>query len=363
MITHGELEKLLSVRAPDESVLSLYLQIPLDPAQLRELPAKVTNLVKEAAGGKPSRPEADDEQVARDAVAAYGRQWLGHTLAVFVCGHLGLLEVVQLPGGCCERAVWAVRPHVRPLLAALQRYPDHRIAVIDRRNAWLLAVADDSVYTVASAPGDTVPSKSFGGWYGLESYRLQRRILELERHHYREAIKILSRATREGGLQPLVIGGHVDGIKHLLGELPQEIRDAYAGCFAADGHAITVAQARKLAAPALAHWADQREQQIAEDITKGSSHRRAALGVHACLAAVNDEAVSQLLIPDQGMVPGYVCERCGVLSISGEECCDWGAASRAVPDLLEEMALCTLHDGGEVISIRNPQFAPAALLR
>jgi hypothetical protein len=34
-------------------------------------------------------PHADDEQVARDVVAAYGREWLGHTLAVFVCGELG----------------------------------------------------------------------------------------------------------------------------------------------------------------------------------------------------------------------------------------------------------------------------------
>ncbi len=311
VITHGELDKLLSVRAPDESVLSLYLQIPLDPAQLRELPAKVADLVREAADGRPSRPQADDEQVARDVVAAYGREWLGHTLAVFACEHLGLLEVVQLPGGCGERAVWAVRPHVRPLLTALQRYPDHRIAIIDRRNARLLAVSDDIVYAVASAPGDTAPSKSFGGWHGLESYHLERRILELKRHHYREAVMILSRATREGG----------------------------------------------------PHWAERREQQVAKEVSGTSSDVRAAVGLDACLAAVNDEAVAQLLIPDQGLVPGYVCERCGVLSVSCEGCCDWGAASRAVPDLLEEMALRTLRDGGEVISIRDPQFTPAASLR
>ncbi len=363
VITHGELDKLLSVRAPDESVLSLYLQIPLDPAQLRELPAKVADLVREAADGRPSRPQADDEQVARDVVAAYGREWLGHTLAVFACEHLGLLEVVQLPGGCGERAVWAVRPHVRPLLTALQRYPDHRIAIIDRRNARLLAVSDDIVYAVASAPGDTAPSKSFGGWHGLESYHLERRILELKRHHYREAVMILSRATREGGPQPLVIGGHLDGIKHLLAELPPEIRDRYAGCFAADPHALTVAEVRKLAAPAVAHWAERREQQVAKEVSGTSSDVRAAVGLDACLAAVNDEAVAQLLIPDQGLVPGYVCERCGVLSVSCEGCCDWGAASRAVPDLLEEMALRTLRDGGEVISIRDPQFTPAASLR
>ena len=78
---------------------------------------------------------------------------------------------------------------------------------------------------------------------------------------------------------------------------------------------------------------------------------------------MNADAADLLLIPDHGMVPGYLCERCGVLSVTGEECCDWGAASRAVPDLLEEMALRTLYDGGEVVSVCAPGFSPAARLR
>jgi hypothetical protein len=363
MITQGELEKLLSIRAPEESVLSLYLAVPLDPASLRELPAKVSDLIRAAVDGKPALPHTEDEQAARNVVAARSRDWLGHALAIFACNDLGLLDVVPLPASCDERAVWAVRPHVRPLLAALQRYPDHRIVVVDRRHAWLFAVAIDTVSTAVRASYDTIPSKSFGGWYGLESYHLQRRIFELDRHHCRDVVAILERAAREGGQQPLVFGGHLDGIKHLLGQLPRDVREGYVGCFAADPHTLTPARARELAAPVIASWAEHREHELAEAVSGASSGVRAALGLHACLAAVNDEAVDQLLIPDRGMVPGYFCERCGVLSITGEECCDWGAASRAVPDLLEEMALRTLHDGGEVFSIQDPQFTPAARLR
>jgi len=362
MITHGELDKLRSIRAPEDSVLSVYLEVPLDPATLRELPARTSDLIR-AADGKPGPPLAEDEQVARQVVAGHARECLGRTLAVFVCGELGLLEVVQLPGGFGERAVWAVRPHVRPLLAALQRHPEHRIVIIDRRHIWLFAVADDSISAVASASDESASSTRFGGWYGLESYHIQQRVSELDRHHYRDAAAILDQAVRDGGPQPLVIGGHVDGIKHLLAELPRAVRAGYAGCFAADPHTLTPARARELAAPVIGHWAEQRERQLAKEVTGATSGVRAAIGLNGCLAAVNADAADLLLIPDHGMVPGYLCERCGVLSVTGEECCDWGAASRAVPDLLEEMALRTLYDGGEVVSVCAPGFSPAARLR
>jgi len=363
MITNSEIDKLRSIRAPEESVLSLYLEVPLDPAGLRELPARASDLIRAAADANPGKLAAEDEEAARDAVAAGARNWLGHTVAIFVCGDIGLLEVVPLPGRFAERAVLAVRPHLRPLLAALQRHPDHRILIIDRRRAWLLAVTDDHIETVASQPGESVSSPGFGGWYGLESYHVQQRVSELARHHYRDAATILSHAVQHSGPQPLVVGGHAVGIKHLLAELPPQLRDSYAGYFAADPHTLTPAKARDLADPVIAHWIEQREQQHTRELTAAESSAYAAVGLQACLAAVNADAVKLLLIPDEGMQPGYHCERCGVLSVTSDGCCDWGAAARAVPDLLEEMALRTLHEGGEVLSVRELPVGAAASLR
>lgn len=363
MITHAELDKLRCVLAPEESVLSLYLEVPLDPASSRELPARAHDLIKAATDGKDAWLSPEDEDVACGLVRAHAREWLGHTLAIFVCGELGLLEVVPLPDGVAERAVLAVRPHVRPLLASLQRHPDHRIVTIDSRHAWLLEVVEDRVRTISVAPGATVPSRGFGGWYGLESYHVERRITELPRHHYRDAAWILERAAKDGGAQPFVVGGHADGIKHLLGALPGGIRESYAGCFAADPRTLTPATARKLAAPVINRWASGRERHRIEQVTGPASGVRAAIGLDGCLAAVNADAVDLLLIPDKGMVAGYRCERCGVLSVTGKECCDWGAASRAVPDLLEEMVLQTLHEGGDVMSVHALTCGVAARLR
>jgi hypothetical protein len=84
----------------------------------------------------------------------------------------------------------------------------------------------------------------------------------------------------------------------------------------------------------------------------GAAGGRAVIGLDACLAAVNAGAAEMLLVPDEGLVPGFACGRCGALTVTGRDCPDWGTAARPVADLLEEMAAQVLDDGGEVIAVR-----------
>jgi hypothetical protein len=268
----------------------------------------------------------------------------------------------HVPGRHAERAVLAFRPHVRPLLTALQRYPDHRIVVIDHRHAWLIVVADDRIDVVAQMAADAEIGPGFGGWFLEPSHGLQR-VTELAPHLYQDAAAILDRQSRWGSPQPLVIGGRADAITHLLALLPRTVQAEYAGGFAADPHTLTMARARELAAPVMSHWAERRERQLVQAIMAARPGIPTALGLDDCLVAVNDGTAELLLLPDEPMVPGFECERCDVLSVSRDGCCDWGAASWPVPDLLEEMTWRTLRAGGQVVSARTLPCTAAARLR
>jgi peptide subunit release factor 1 (eRF1) len=364
MISCADVEKLRSVRAPGLAVLSLYLPVPLDPAGLRGLAAEAGDLMAGAgasnAGGASTAGISDaDRDAVLDALAAHGRDWLGHTVAFFACGELGLFEAMPLPCLLQERAVLATRPHVRPLLAALQRCPDYRVVIADRRHSWILSVSGTRVETVARQSDEAPRSPGFGGWYGLESHRIQQRVIQLGRHHYRDTAAILQRAADAGRNVPLVIGGHHDSIAGLLQALPPAVRKDFAGSFTADPHTLTVARIRELAGPVIEGWAVRRERELSEEIFG----QLAAVGLHASLAAVNEGAVDHLLVAHEGMIPGFVCGRCGALSTGSDECPDWGTAARAVPDLLDEAVQRTLDDDGQVTVIRDAPFSIAAKLR
>ena len=78
-----------------------------------------------------------------------------------------------------------------------------------------------------------------------------------------------------------------------------------------------------------------------------------AVGLRACLAAVNAGAVQTLVVPPDGLVPGYECGRCGALGLTADCCPDWGTAALPVPDLIEEMVSRTLEDGGQVLVVHD----------
>jgi len=231
VITRAEIGKLAALHAVEPTMLSLYLAVPPPAADLSALTARAGELIgaAEAAAGR-AVAERDRDSV-REKLVTCARDWPGPTVAIFACAGSGLLEAIPLPCPLPERGVLGIRPHIRPLLLARQR------------------------------------------WAGLQARPVAAEILAMPR----------------GGLS--------------------------------------------------------------------------AVGLPACLAAVSAGAVQTLVVPGDGLVPGYECGRCGTLSLDADDCCpDWGTAALPVPDVIEEMAGRILEDGGEVWVISDGSYpiAPVA---
>jgi peptide chain release factor subunit 1 len=368
MISRAEVDKLLSVCADGPSVLSLYLWVPLDPAALRGVPARAGELFALAARNGPGLPgtvqvQAEDRRAVHGLLAAHARDWLGHTVAIFACGQAGLAEALPLPCRLQERAVLATRPHVRPLLLAIQRCPAYRAVVVDRRHAWLFHACGEHIESTALPPAPGLRSHGFSGWYGLQAYRVNERIIELTRQHYHDTAALLERAAHTTGPEPLVIGGHEGSIAQFLAVLPAGLRDDFAGSFVADPHTLTPAKVRDLASHVIEQWLDQRDQHLVAEILQEPPDGLTAEGLGACLAAASQHAIKLLLVPAGGLIPGYACQRCGALSSTGDGCPHGAAALLAVPDLLEELAVTTLSDGGQAETLYDPPGGICARLR
>lgn len=365
MITLAEAGKLAAVRSSHADVLSLYLTVPRDPADLRGLSAGADDLVAaaESAAGGGRSVSAEDRRAVREKLRLNGRDWLGRTVAVFACAGARLFEAFPLPGPVPDRAVLGVRPHIRPLVAVVQRYPAYQVAVVDRRHAWLFRVAGEETQTVTAPAAPGIRSAGFGGWYGLETYRVQQRAAQLARHHYRDTAAMLEKAMAHGEQEPLVIGGHDEGIRQLLAMLPPAVRERFAGSFAADTHILTPARVRELAQPLVTRWAGQRAERLAGQVLTMPPGGLVATGLAACLTAVNAHAAEILTVPEAGLVPGGECGRCGTLTATRERCPDCRIAALPVPDLIDEMVTRTLQDGGHVYPVGDGLSQLAARLR
>ena len=68
-------------------------------------------------------------------------------------------------------------------------------------------------------------------------------------------------------------------------------------------------------------------------------------------------------MPAGGLIPGYACQRCGALSSAGDSCPHGAVALLAVPDLIEELTVTTLGDGGQVATLHDPPAGICARLR
>ena len=278
MISYTDVEKLLAVHSEDPPVLSLYLEVPLDLPALRGLPARAGELLNGPRAPRPARDRdarrvlAHAQQVVNRLLEDSARDWLGRCVAFFVCGPAGLAEAVPLPAGVDEQALFGPRPHVRPLLLTLQRHPSYRVAVINRRYAWLFAVTGDRIGTTAEPTAPSLRSPRYGGWYGLESHRINERIATLTHHHFQDTARILAHAIRIGQ-EPFVVGGHADTIPQFLATLAADVRDRFAGSFLADTSTMTPARVRGLAEPIIRNWVGKSGQQLVTRYPAGAVRR------------------------------------------------------------------------------------------
>ena len=368
MITRADADRLRALRAARPVVVSVYLPIPVDLAEHRGLGTRARELIRSAAsreprdGGRQVR-ETDIQSVA-GAVAARSDEWLGRTAAIFACAEIGLLQMIPLPGHLTEQGMVSDRPYIRPLLTAIQRNPAYRAALVDTQHAWILNITDDQIETVAERTDRGVRSPNFAGWYGLEAYRIQQRIMELSRQHFRDTIGILERPAN-GEHHPIVLGGHEDEISQFVAALPRTIRQNVAGSFSVDLRTATPGRVRELARPVLDRWSEQTEAQLVDEVLNEPPNRSVTTELAGCLTASRARSVAQLILPDDQLVPGFACDDCGALGTSAQDCdCpDPTDACHPVPDLLDELAGRTLDDGGMVTSVRNPPFTAAARLR
>jgi Bacterial archaeo-eukaryotic release factor family 10 len=371
MITAETVNGIVRFRANGLPVVSLYCRV--DPgSSRREVRARVDSLLDQI------RPLARDRDldhryrlsartdIERIKDALDSERWPPGTIAIFSCSGRGLYEEIPLPRRVREQVMVDKTPLARPMLAVLGEYPRACVLVVNREAAPVWEMYQDEMREVQTV---TDPLRKAGNTgESRPEDRIQNRVDEQAKRHFRRAASVIDQLLRGGGYDILVVGGH----KYELGEffrfLPHELRGRVAGTFSADPIATPVAEIRSRAEGVMRRYQHEQDQRLVGHVLElAAAGGLAAAGPEDCLWSGSMSAIDTLLLRDGATLAGVVCDESRWLAASGDICPVCGKPTRYAPDVLDELAAAVIETGGSARQIAADlmpdQYPTAAQLR
>jgi len=354
MITAEQLRAIAHFTDRRLPVTSLYVGVPTVP-EAREVRTRVASLTDQI------RPLGGDPALAHDArlsiradierieALVRGERWAPGSLAVFACGGAGFFEVVPLPRRVRDRVVVDRSPWVRPLEAVLEEYHRACVVVLTRKTARFWDLYQQELREVTEVEDRTLRKPDYAGWYGLQEHRVANKAATLERKHYARVAQLVDQLFRDDGYEVLVLGGHGDQVSYFLGFLSRERRAQMIGSFGFDVGTENEATIRERASGLLERFERDEEQRLVTEVLEAAAAGRpAATGLRPTLWAATLAAVADLLVHDEAMAHGVVCDDCGWLGETGATCPMCGSEVRETPDVIDELTVRVIDDGGSV---------------
>lgn len=359
MLTAETIDHIVRFQGDDVPVVSLYLEVPVDPGERGALRSRLNSLLQDvrraAEDGGLDRPAR--QSLRRDAErieeAAARELWRPPALAVFSCSGRCFFEEVPLPRRLRDRVVIDATPWVRPMLALLEELRRYCVAVLDASQAQIWELYQGELVAARRVRRPRLRDRNYGGWYGLEEHRVRNRADELARAHYRSLAAELEALFARDRFDLLMLGGHHEELEHFMGFLPRALAERLAGTFAVDPRTVTQDEVRRRADElAEAYEREEERKLVAEVLAAAQGGGRATAGLEPCLWAGTVAAVRLLLVHEGASVPGAVCDHCRLLAVDAGPCALCGRETRAAPDVIDELVESVIDDGGAIEHVR-----------
>jgi peptide subunit release factor 1 (eRF1) len=370
MITADTVNAIVRFQANGLPVVSLYCRVDPGESQ-REVRVRVHSLLDQI------RPLATDRDfhhrhrlsvrtdIKRITDAIGSKRWPPGTIAIFSCSGRDLYEEIPLPRHVREQVMVDATPLARPMLAVLGEYCRACVLVLDRESAQVWETYQDEMREVETV---TDPLHKAANTGTCAEDRIQNRVDEQTKRHFRRVAGVIDQLLRTGGYDVLVAGGHEHELPEFLRLLPHDLSGRVAGTFSADPSASPVAEIRGSAEGIVRQYQRGQDERLVDQVLElAAAGGPAAVGLQDCLWAGSMSAIETLLVRDGAAVPGVVCDGSRWLAASGERCPVCGSQTRHTPDVLDELAAAVIGTGGSARQIAadlmSEEYLAAAKLR
>ncbi len=324
-VTRGRLRRLAELRPQKGQVLSVFLN--LDPSQFATGAARstaITSLMKDAAhrveateGLEHAEHQAlrtDLDRVREVLEGSDLAQGGTKAIAVFACGPADLFEIVKLAHPIQSRAVVNHTPWVEPLVTH-GHAGRWAVLLTNRRCARILLGDAEGFEEIARIDDEVRGQHDQGGW---SQSRYERSVEEDKSKHLERAAEELFRTLQERPFDHLLVGTPDEMAGELKGHLHRYLLERVSGRLHVDVENTTTDGVTAAAAPLIDEHQRTREREILDRFAQEAGRGgRAAAGLAATLAAINEQRVEVLLFEDGFRAGGAVETRTGMLTVDG----------------------------------------------
>jgi peptide chain release factor subunit 1 len=351
MLEVETIDRILRMDGDGLPVLSLYARI--DPDDRRAFPSRVDELLHEVRL-LTKDPDLDRNarlslrgDVGRIVEAVTEEHLHPRTVAFFSCSGRGLFENVELPRAVRDRHVVDATPWVRPLVAVLDEYHRCRVLVVDRRRARFWDLYQDEMVERGKLRDPDLRKSDYA--YGMREYATRNKDELLAKRHYRAVAQRLAEDAGRREFDIIAVGGQEHEIPELLDQLPRNLRDRVVGTFQVHPREEDLGTIRGRAEEVVDRYErEEEERQVAETLERHAAGGLAAVGLADCLWGGATSAVGLLLVQDEVLRPGVVCDVDGWMAAAGDRCPVCGNPLRTTPDVIDELVQSVIDEGGSV---------------
>lgn len=341
VLTEDAVRTLSAFRGGEAPVTSCFLDVDgrLLPAH-GDLQRSLEQLVRKAglqgAAAAEAHPSVlkDVERITRH-VQGFVRTNATRGLVVFSCHAAGFWQVHELPVRVRSCLVVNPSPYVRPLEELLDEYEPFGVLLTDRQRARMFVFALGSLVEHTERV-DRLERQGEDDRGELNKTRVDHQRDEQAQQHLRQAARMAFEVYQRVGFGRLLIGAPAD----VAGEV-ERILHPYLRERLADRVHVSVGasddEIRRAAFEAEERAERRAEARLVEQLREATGPGgRAAQGLAATLAALNDHRVETLLVSQGFSAEGWRCGSCGRLATLGRTCPSCGATMTLVGDLTDE---------------------------
>jgi len=323
------LDRVMRLEAPDDGVLSAYLDVEPSEMQREGFAAALLDL------WKPLRAQLRDSDMAVrleqeiDRVNTYVRSWgeaPGRSVAIFSSLALDVFLPVALDVPVLAGARFWPRPYLLPLIAALDEHERYCVALVDKERARIFTVwmgrIEERIEFEAPLPGRIAghgwatggPPRGRGKIAEMGPGRVHSSQAGYVRHveyhvhlHMQRVVDELWQLSRRRAFDRLIVGGPPESLAALRPMLPRSLAARVAGEFAGEFYASDADILGRVAG--IAEQAERTHESalVREILERAPKEERAVTGWEDTLAALCEGSVHRLVLIEGETVAGYAC--------------------------------------------------------